>query len=745
MLMLSGIVHAQSGPAKRADTTISPKPKVVELKTATVTARRPLIVQKAGMTIVNVDALISNTGSTALDVLSNTPGLLVDEDGSITLKGKEGAAVYIDGKPSHLSGTELAGYLRSLPSGTLDRIEIMSNPPARYDASGTGGIINIVTKKTTTGGFSGSVTGNIGLGIYGSSNNNLNWSYRRDKLSLSGNAGLNIGNGYFNSDRVRRYSNPDGSPRSSILEHYYEHSNRVSPGGRLGIDYDLTKTSRLEIAFSGSAAPYDERGDYQSQYFNAGGMPDSSMIVNSHFRTDWTSAVTNLTFHISFPGRSAAAGGHAITGKELTIGLDNYSYHDLKDQLLSTAVYAPDKTLISMDDVLPHQPLSSNNYEFHGDYTGPLGQTGKFGTGWEITDSRVDNNSEYTTRVNNVAVVDDALSNRFLYRQKVYAGYGTADKEWGKFSFHAGLRLENTVTNSRLIGNSAHADTSFSGNYTDLFPDVQLSYKTDSMMTHQLFFSLGRRIDRPGEEDLNPARFLFDKNTISTGNPLLRPQFATNIELSHVYRQNITTTFQYSDSRDLIMRSFRQEGSLFISFPANIGRVITWGMNIGASATVTRRWTAILYTEFFRKTYRQSQESLTGPLNGGGSTWLMSVNNQLKLGNGWAGEITGFYRTTITQPQYFIRPLWYVNATVRKKIADERITLNLGLRDVFHSRTFRRVLNTLPQQQIVINNSTDTRVLSLSLICQLGKMRNGRTDQRKSDIRSEINRLKSGN
>jgi len=264
-------------------------------------------------------------------------------------------------------------------------------------------------------------------------------------------------------------------------------------------------------------------------------------------------------------------------------------------------------------------------------------------------------------------------------------------------------------------------------------------------MTHQLFFSLGRRIDRPGEEELNPARFLFDKNTISTGNPLLRPQFTSNLELSHVYKQMITTTFQYSDARDLIMRSFRQEGSLFINFPANIGRVITWGMNIGASVTVTQWWTAILYTEFFRKTYRQGQESLTVPLNAGGNTWLMSVNNQLKLGDGWTGELTGFYRTTITQPPYFIRPLWYVNATVRKKIGNDRATLNLGLRDVFHSRTFRRVINTLPQQQIVINNTTDTRVLSLSLIYQLGKMRNGKTDQRRNDIRSEINRLKSGN
>ncbi|HZE85664.1 MAG TPA: TonB-dependent receptor plug domain-containing protein, partial [Puia sp.] len=231
--IINGIVYAQSDSIPRKDTTPQ-RLKTVELKAALVTARRPLIVQKAGMMIVNVDALISNTGSTALDVLSNTPGLLVDDEGSITLKGKEGAAVFIDGKPSHLSGMELAGYLRSLPSGMLDRIEIMTNPPARYDASGTGGIINIITKKNKTGGFSGSITGNIGLGVYGSSNNNLNWSYRRDKLSLSGNAGLNIGNGYFNSDRVRRYTNPDGSPRSSLLEHYYEHFNRVSPGGRLG-------------------------------------------------------------------------------------------------------------------------------------------------------------------------------------------------------------------------------------------------------------------------------------------------------------------------------------------------------------------------------------------------------------------------------------------------------------------------------------------------------------------------------
>jgi len=726
MLMLGGMAHAQSVPPRHAD-TISQKPRVVELKTATVTARKPLIVQKAGVTIVNVDALISNTGVNALDVLGNTPGLLVDDDGVITLKGKSGVAVFIDGKPSQLSGADLSNYLRSLPSGTLDRIEIMSNPPARFDASGTAGIINIITKRSNAKGFSGNITGNIGLGIYGSSNNNINFSYRRDRLSLSGNASLNVGNSFFSSDRSRTYTNPNGSPRAFLPEHYFEHSNRVSPGGRFGLDYDLTKTARLGINFAGSAAPYNEWGDYRSRFLDAGGTLDSSRIVNSHLRTDWTSGIMNISFH----------------DKHFSAGFDYYSFHDRKDQVLSTSIYAPDNTLLSKDDLLPHQPLASHIYVAGADYTGQLGKTARLEAGWKTTGTQNNDISEYADRVNDTITADATLSSQFLFRETVYAGYATLTKEWMDFSVHAGLRMETTGASGHLPGNSAHADTAFHRDYTDLFPDVQLSWKTDSALKHQVFFSLGRRINRPEEGQLNPSRFLFDKSTYITGNPLLKPEFSWNAELSHVYRQNITTTIQYTDSRNLILNTYQQLGEVFMVLPDNVGRVINWGVNVNASVPLTKWCTSIVYTEFFRNSYRQSQ-MVAGPANAGGNTWLISVNNQLKLGRGWAGEISGFYRTRLIQLQSIVRPLWYVNTTVRKKLWADRATINLGLRDVFHSRVFRRVIDALPQQTYSFNNTVDSRVLSLSLVYQLGKTGN-KADQRKNDMKAEINRLKSGN
>ena len=735
--------------AQSADTSSQPKRRTVELKQLTVIARKPLIVQKAGVTIVNVDALISNTGANALDVLGNTPGLQVDDDGAITLKGKAGVAVYIDGKPSQLSGADLAAYLRSLPSGVLDRIEIMSNPPASFDAAGTSGIINIITKKSGSKGFTGSITGNIGTGVYGSSNNSISWSYRHDRLVLSGNASLNILNNFFSSDRTHSFTNPDGSPRNLILQHYYEHSNRISPSGKLGLDYDLTKTARLSVAFYGTAAPYNEWGDYRSRFFNAGGTLDSSMIVNSHLRTDWTSGIMNIGFRKSLggpPGGSGQQAGtlpSAGTGKEFSAGFDYYSFHDHKDQILATSVYAPDNTLTGQDDLLPHQPLASNIYEASAGYTGPLGKTGKLEAGWKTTGTQNNDLSQYSVRTGGTTTADDALSSQFLYRETVHAGYGTVSKEWINFSAHGGLRLETTVTTGRLPGNSSHPDTSFHRNYTDLFPDGQLSWKNDSSLTHQLFFSFGRRINRPEEGSLNPAKFLFDKSTSITGNPLLKPEFSYNVELSHVYKQNFTITVQYTDSRDIILNTYRQQGDTFTVLPGNVGRVIYWGVNSSAGIPLTSWCTSILYTEFFRNSYRQSG-AVAGPVNAGGNSWLLSVNNQLKLGRGWAGEISGFYRTRLIQLQSIVRSLWYVNTTVRKKIWNDRAIINLGCRDVFHTRVFRRVINELPQQTFAFTNTFDTRVLSLSLVYQLGKT-GSRTEQRRNDIKSEINRLKSGN
>jgi outer membrane receptor protein involved in Fe transport len=748
MPFLHGIVRAQStgmpisGQRTSAMTDSSKKAirgdstsraKVVELQSIVVAARKPLIEQKIDRTIVNVDALISNTGTNALEVLAGAPGLQVDDDGAITLKGKSGVLVLIDGRPTQLSGADLANYLKTLPSGVLDKIEIMSNPPARYAAAGTGGIINIKTKRSKASGFSGSMTGNIGVGAYGSSNNSFNFSYRRDKLNLFGDAGLSVQNNYFQSDRLRSYTYPDGTPSGALQQRYYESSNRVAPGGRLGMDYSFSKTAILGIVLSGVIEPYVEKGDYRSWYLNAGGNPDSSMYVNSRLRNNWKNGDVDINFRHPM----------GATGKELTAGLNYHINGDVQDQLLSTSVYTPDHSLKSTNDLLLRQTFSIKTYTGNADYTQPVGKHSKIETGWRTSIADVNNLSAYSTRLNSSSAIDSSWSSPFLYRETVHALYGNLTREWHQFSVQAGLRMENTISRGQVPGDGSKIDTGFTRRYTNLFPTAFFSYHTDSLLTHQFFLTGGRRINRPDYGSLNPSRFFSDRHTIITGNPLLRPEFSYNAELSHVYKQNLTTALEYSDTRDLIMQTYQQQGDYFVNMPMNIGRVINWGINSGASIPLRKWWKSIVYAEYDH--YQRSTSAGGLAVNPTGHYWRLSINNQFRWGNGWSTEISGFYRSKGTQVQSIAQSLWYANATIQKKLWKDAIILNLGWRDIFHTKIYKRELNTLPGQTVTFVNTQDTRVLYLSVTCKFGKTGSKKTSQQTSDPKADIDRLKRAN
>ncbi|HEY4151198.1 MAG TPA: outer membrane beta-barrel protein [Chitinophagaceae bacterium] len=741
MLALNGIAQSQPAGAKpvatskdssNKDSTHTGWSKAVKLKGVVVTARKPLVEQKVDRTIVNVDALISNTGSNALDVLGNTPGLQVDDEGSISLKGRANVLVLVDGRPTQLSGTDLAAYLKSLPSGVLDRIEIMSNPPARYQASGTGGIINIITKKSKSPGFNGSVTGNIGTGLYGSSNNSLIMSYRNDKWSFSGNARFSVLNSYFHSDRRRNYTNPDGSPLSTRLQNDFESSNRRSTGGELRIGYSPSKTAVLELDVQGSVTPYDEKGDYRARFFDAAGIFDSSMYVTSHLVNSSKSGYTALNFRRPFK----------TAGKDLTINTDYYANRLQQHQLLGTTIYAADNSLKSRDELLPVHPSSIDAWSANVDYTTPLAKQFKLETGERSSYGRVNSITNYTTANKSNSNPDSSVSDRFLFEETIHAGYIDLSREGRRLQVKAGLRVENTLSVGHQVGDAVNPDTSFRRSYTNFFPTVYFAYKTDSSLVNQFFLSFARRINRPDYNQLNPASFYFDKSTVYTGNPLLLPEFSYNTELSYVYKQTFSTTLLYSDTRNLVMSTFQQLGDRFVSMPVNIGRSVSRGLSFSGALPVTKWWTGLLYTEFFNNSYSSGPAAIA--LNSSGNAWRVSVNNQFRLDDGWSAEISGFYRTNSILAQSILQNQWYVNTTVQKKLWKEKATLNLGLRDVFHTKTVRREINTLQQQTVFFVNSFDTRILSLSLTVRFGNEASAKAKQKAIDTKAAINQLKNG-
>lgn len=712
------------------------------LQTAVVKHRLPLMEQKIDRIIVNVGSLPSHAGASILDVLSTTPGLEADDDGNVSLKGRSGTQIWVDGKPTNLSGSNLAAFLRALPAGSVTRIELMSIPPAGYAAAGSGGIINIITRKDKTPGWTGTASANLTQGRYERSTDNLFLHFQRDRWTFNFNSAYTLQNSYYQSDRSRIYSLPDGSPNGSLQQHNYESSHQTSYYNKLTVDYTLPPSkTEWELMTEVYYGPYREWGNYQFHYFDAADHLDSLLLVNSQFSN------AQLTRHIDLSLRQPLKKGALLTAEGGIV----WERLDQAQRLLTTA-YTPQNTPLDRDDFYPGQPWQSTVSSGQVDYSQPLGKGQDLSAGWEsdlthLTNRNTFTDTAYQAPYPGTAPEDSSWSSGFLYQEAIHALYISYKRERRQWSVQAGLRGEYTRFHGQVPGTRVENDSSFTRSYTSLFPSLHLSYQPDSGSDHQFLLAASRRIDRPGYWQLNPASFYYDRSTIRTGNPYLLPAYSYEGELSYVYKQHINTSLSYSDERNTTMTIVRQEGTVFLSSPANIGHIQSFEWNAGATLTFAKQWTTVLYNEWSYNWYKLSQPGVSdslllteaGAINPNGRIYRASVSQQWRPDDYWNMEVSAFYKSGTRTVQAIYQPLWFMNAAIQRKLLGERLTLSLAAKDIFHTRIYRFQFNTLPGQRVYYTNIQDSRLLSLTASWRFGKQ----TGRQKPGAQSEIDRLKN--
>ncbi len=269
------------------------------LSTVIVTAKKPLIEQKIDRMVVNIDASVTNVGSTALEVLEKSPGITVDKDGNITLKGKSKVLVMIDGKPSYLSGADLANLLSSMSSNQLSQIEIMTNPSAKYDASGNAGVINIKTKKSISQGLNGSVTLNYGQGVYPKVNNSTMLNYRNGKINAFLNYGYILNKGFVNVDVQRNFIDSIGKASYGLDQSTHSINQSQNDNLKAGLDYFINPQTTIGFVASGFVAPQSQDAFTTAYIKNAGGNILSIEKTNKTVDNTWKSGTFNINFHTS--------------------------------------------------------------------------------------------------------------------------------------------------------------------------------------------------------------------------------------------------------------------------------------------------------------------------------------------------------------------------------------------------------------------------------------------------------------
>ncbi|MBS1504370.1 MAG: outer membrane beta-barrel protein, partial [Bacteroidetes bacterium] len=409
-----------------------------------------MVEQRIDRTVVNVDAMVTAAGSNALDALSKSPGVIVDANDNISLNGKSNVLVLIDDRPTYMSGQDLAAYLRSLPAGTLDKLELISNPPARYDASG-GAVINIVLKKNRAAGFNGNVNLGYSQGFYGRSTDALNINYRTPKFNLFSNLSYSLDQNYSKETFSRYFYNMDGGLNSAQLQNSYYKYNSDGWNGRLGMDYFLDKKTTIGLMLSGNTRPRTDRLVYDNTRYNSNMQPDSSGKGFTSGDYKYRNAGVNLNMQHKFDN----------PGTELTADLDYVHFYSYGNQLSPLDVYQVDGTLSDEQRREFRLPSGIDIYSGKIDFTHPFQRNGEFDAGIKSSYVSNDNQMNWFDGSGNDLIQNYSRSNHFRYTENINSAYVNLKKSWSRWGIQAGLRVENTNAGGHQLSNPVILDSSF--------------------------------------------------------------------------------------------------------------------------------------------------------------------------------------------------------------------------------------------------------------------------------------------
>lgn len=707
-------------------TIILEKNEANSLQEVVVQKKKSFVENKIDKTVLNVDALISAAGGDAMDVLEKAPGIVVDENGTITFKGKSGVQVFIDDKPTYLSGSELEAYLKSLPASTLNQIELMTNPPAKYDAAGGAGIINIITKRTKARGFNGSVTSRFSLGKRAQTRQGLNLNYLNDNIRVYGNIGYNYQNSINDLYIFRRFKNEDLTTKSLFGQTSIMGRTGNNTNGKIGVDYYLSEKSTLGVGVTGTFRTGNNRSDVNSRLSDANSVLDSTIVAKNREKNEFSNGGLNLNYRYDIDSK----------GTKFTTDFDYLRYTTDANQKFDNTVYQPDNSISDQSELLGDLPSRIDIYSFKTDYSHPLKNDGVIEGGYKVSYSKTDNVADYRDVINGQQVANTNMSNHFKYDEIINAVYVNFNTTYKRFSFQTGLRLENTDSK----GNQLQNGQKFKRNYTNLFPTVYVQYKLDSIGNNQLVASYGKRINRPYFQDLNPFISPLDRFTYYAGNPYLNPAFANNYDLSYRYKGYFSTTISYGETKDDINETIEINEGIYYSRPGNTGKSQVYSINFTSDIPILKWWKANFYSEITHSKYKS--KLYTEDLDTSGTYWYFSANNSFNFSKNWSGELGGNYQTDVVSAQFIIGARGSVNIGAKTKILKGNGSLRFSVNDVFYGGIVNGTINNLRLTDATWINRRDSRFGAITFTYSFGKSFKSKEEHDASGADSEKNRVK---
>jgi len=718
------------------------------LEAVTVVSSKPFIEQKADRTVVNVESSPSNAGATALEVLEKSPGISVDNDGNISLKGKQGVIVMMDGKPTYLSAADLASMLKNMPASALEQIEIMTNPSAKYDASGNSGMINIKTKKSKTKGSNGSITLGDVTSLFRRNGKeelvwkptfSVNYNYRKNKVSLFGNFVYNYREGRGTLDIVSRYYE-DGKQLDSInkVNTYFRFRNN-NYTLKLGMDYTPNKRNSFGIVLNGFLFAGRPTPQTNTTFSTLDGDVFSRINSKTINKLAWNNFSTNLNYKHTFDS----------TGTELTLDLDYSHYRNVSDQLLSTGFFDGNYNQTADSMFLQgHLPASIDIYSLKSDFTHSFKNKIKLEAGIKSSYVQSDNLVDYLRKMGG-NWAPDSRNNHFIYTENINAAYVNASKTFKKWEVQAGLRMENTNTK----GVQTTDNSTVKRSYVSLFPSVFVSYNASEKNAFSV--SASRRLQRPNYQDLNPFTFFLDSLSYRQGNPYLTPQFSYNYELKHTYNNKLSTTLNYTTTTDVISQIIKRKrgtNNELIGFLTidNIARFTNMGIAVTTPVKIKKWWNVNLFANLYRNHYTgtyistESNQSKVVDLDLAYTSFSFNINNSFTIGKGWTGELSAFYNYKNVQQLSLTYPMGQMSFGLAKNnLLKGKASIRLSARDPFGWMRYK-ALTQYGNVDISVLNRFDSRQYGINFTYRFGKQP-GQSRRKASATEEEQQRVGAGN
>jgi outer membrane receptor protein involved in Fe transport len=704
--------------------------EAMTLGAVTIKGQKRLIEQTIDKTVMNVENSILAEGNTALELLQKAPGVSIGEDGQVSLKGRPNVLVMLNGKSTYLSPKELSTLLKGTNSASIAKIEIMSNPSAKYDASGNGGIINIQLKKNMVTGFNGTATLNGGRSRNARYGSGINLNYRSEKINMYGSYDYAYRGETEYLDFVRRfYDSGVATGQADRTSNQRTETNEPlnTNNFRLGLDYDFNANNSFGFLINGNVGRYTHDSQTGNVLTSTAGSLLSNLATTNYDKQHWKNLTYNLNYRHKFEKE----------GRELSADADFASNHFTSNLNLNTVTLATSEgqanTAITRRGYVP---AVTDVYLAKIDYVDPLSKTVKFETGLKSSYTSSDNNLRYDLLTDGDWLYDATGSNHFTYKEQIHAGYINLNKEFKGFSIQAGLRGEYTKTE----GHQITTDSLITRNYFQLFPSVFLNKPIGAQ--HQLQLAYSRRIERPDYGDLNPFRVFRDPLLFYQGNPFLKPELVNTFQLSHSFKSRYTTAVSYNRTRDVMTWVNGQIDSINTTFetPQNLNRLVNYGISFTASTTFFDWWTGTHFVNLYRNEY--SGTTAAAAFDNKTTSWSFNSQNTFKAGKGYTIELSGLYYSGSVYGIARYKGNYMVSTGAQKSVLKDKGSLKLMVNDIFQSNRYREA--TLFQNiDMNTDKRPDSRRVMLSFSYRFGNQ-NIQKKERKTGSEDISTRVKGG-